>query len=121
MRVSLRLLPAIAGLLGAAGVALAAAASHGSDTHLLGNASLMCLVHAPALIALFLLAERRKAAFFAAWFIATGTALFTLDLLSRHVRGDGLFSMAAPGGGILMIAGWLVLAIGMLLPLREKN
>lgn len=121
MRMSLRLLPAVAGLLGAAGVALAAAASHGGDTHLLGNASLMCLVHAPALLGLFLLSEKRKAAVFAAWLIATGTALFTLDLLSRHLRGDGFFPMAAPGGGMLMIAGWLVLALGMLLPSRVTD
>lgn len=120
MPLSIRLLPVLAGLFGAAGVALAAAASHAGDTHLLGNASLMCLVHAPALIALSLMAERRKAALVSAWLIAPGTVLFALDLLSRHFRGDGLFPMAAPSGGLLMIAGWLVLAVGSLWPVRRS-
>lgn len=116
MTLALRLLPALAGLFGAAGVALAAAASHVGDTHLLGNASLMCLIHAPALLGLSILAERRRSVLLSAWLIAPGTALFTLDLLSRHFRGEGLFPMAAPTGGMLMIAGWLVLAVASLLP-----
>ncbi len=119
MVLATRILPFLAGLFGAAGVALAAAASHGGDAHLLGNASLMCLVHAPTLLALSMLAERRKTAFYAAWPIAAGTALFALDLLSRHYRGEGLFPMAAPSGGMLMIAGWLVLAVGSLVPDRR--
>ena len=42
----------VAGLMGIAGVATAAAASHGSDPRLMAGASAMCLAHAPALVAL---------------------------------------------------------------------
>lgn len=107
MHGALRFLPALAGLLGAAGVALAAAASHGGDTHLLGNASLMCLVHAPALIAISYLGERNRLVVYPALLLALGTLIFASDLVARHFQGSGLFPMAAPGGGMMMIIGWL--------------
>lgn len=111
----LRALPFLAGLLGAAGVALAAAASHLDDTRLIGNASLMCLVHAPSLIAISLLAVRNRLAWVSGWMLALGTLLFAADLVVRHAFQHGLFPMAAPSGGMLMIGGWLVLTIGSLL------
>ena len=40
------------------------------------------------------------------------TALFAGDLTLRHYAGHGLFPMAAPTGGTLLIASWLVLAVG---------
>ncbi len=106
----IRSLPALAGLLGAAGVVLAAAASHGGDTHLLGNASLMCLVHAPALIAISALGERNRLVVYPALLLALGTMIFSGDLVSRHFYGSGLFPMAAPTGGMMMIIGWLAFA-----------
>nr|WP_316655449.1 DUF423 domain-containing protein [uncultured Gellertiella sp.] len=121
MMAEARALNFLAGLLGAAGVALAAAASHGGDSHYLGNASLMCLVHAPTLLALSLLLARHRAALYAGWMIGPGTVLFAADLVSRHFRDTGLFAMAAPSGGLLMIAGWLVLAIGSLWPARRDR
>lgn len=107
---ALGFLPVLAGLLGAAGVALAAAASHGGDTHLLGNASLMCLVHAPALIAFSTLGERNRLVVYPALLLALGTLIFASDLVMRHIFGSGLFPMAAPGGGMMMIIGWLLFA-----------
>jgi len=98
------------GLFGAAGVALAAAASHGGDTRLLGTASTMCLIHAPALAALH--AGRFRTATLAALVIAVGTLVFAGDLLARHALGSGLFPMAAPTGGTVMIVGWLLVAVG---------
>ena len=112
----LRALAFLAGILGAAGVALAAAASHLDDTRLIGNASLMCLVHAPSLVAIALLATRNRLAWASGWMLAVGTLLFAGDLLARHAWQHGLFPMAAPSGGMLMIGGWLVLAVGSLLP-----
>lgn len=106
------LILAVAGLMGAAGVALAAAASHLDDARLLGGASAMCLAHAPALIALYAGARFFRTATVAALVLGLGTAVFAGDLVSRHFLGNGLFPMAAPLGGIAMIAGWLLVALG---------
>ncbi|MFT4185243.1 MAG: DUF423 domain-containing protein [Rhizobium sp.] len=102
----------VAGLLGAAGVALAAAASHGGDTHFLGSASTMSLAHAPALLALHAGYDRIRTAPLAAVLLGLGTLIFAGDLVSRHVFGSSLFPMAAPTGGMGMVAGWVVVALG---------
>lgn len=106
----------LAGFMGASGVMLAAAASHGADGRLLGSASTMCLAHAPVLLALYLAYGRIKAATLAALVLGCGTVLFSADLLSRHFAQTGLFPMAAPTGGGLMILGWLLIALGGFLP-----
>jgi uncharacterized membrane protein YgdD (TMEM256/DUF423 family) len=102
----------LAGFIGASGVVLAAAASHGGDGRLLGSASTMCLAHAPVLLALYLADGRMRTANAAALVLALGTLLFSADLLSRHFIQSALFPMAAPTGGMLMIIGWLLIAIG---------
>ncbi|OAP34783.1 DUF423 domain-containing protein [Sinorhizobium americanum] len=106
----------IAGLMGVFGVAAAAAASHGTDPRLLGGASAMCLAHAPALVALHAGWSHFRTATIAALLLALGTALFAADLTMRHFTGHGLFPMSAPLGGVTMIAGWLAVALGALLP-----
>jgi uncharacterized membrane protein YgdD (TMEM256/DUF423 family) len=119
----LRVLIAIAGLFGAAGVALAAAAAHGADAARLAPASSMLLFHASAIIAAAMLCERNlvhPAIGLAATFgLLVGTALFAGDLTMRHYAGHGLFPMAAPGGGTLLIASWLLLAVAALWPRRS--
>lgn len=105
----------LSGLFGAAGVALAAAASHGGDPRLLGTASTMCLIHAPALVALHAGYRAVRTATLAALAIALGTLVFAGDLLTRHFLGSGLFPMAAPTGGTTMILGWLIVAAGAFL------
>ena len=114
-----RWLLAIAGLLGAAGVALSALASHIGDTRLLGNAATICLAHGPALLALFAGYERIRTALAAGLLIGLGSLLFTLDLVSRSQLGQGLFPMSAPLGGMAMILGWLAVLIGAFLPARH--
>lgn len=116
-----RTLPFIAGLMGVAGIASAAAASHGADPRLLGGASAMCMAHAPALIALFAAWDHIRLAATSALLLAIGTALFAGDLVMRHFSGHGLFPMSAPTGGMLMMLGWLVLAAGALLPRRPAG
>lgn len=106
-----------AGLIGAAGVALAAAATH-LGAALLGPASAMCLAHAPALLALYLAATRFRTATPAGLMMALGTALFAGDLVMKHFYGGSLFPLAAPTGGLLMIAAWLVAGAGALMPQR---
>ncbi|TRL37101.1 DUF423 domain-containing protein [Rhizobium straminoryzae] len=102
----------LSGFLGASGVVLAAAASHGGDAHLLGNASTMCLAHAPVLLALCLGHGMVRTATLAALVLSLGTVLFAADLVVRHLGSAGLFPMAAPSGGLLMILGWLIVAAG---------
>jgi uncharacterized membrane protein YgdD (TMEM256/DUF423 family) len=111
---SRRLIPLFGGLLGAAGVALAAGASHGGDAHFLGSASTMCLAHAPALLALHAGYGRLRAAGLAALLLGLGTLLFAADLVCRHAIGNGLFPLAAPTGGFMMISGWIVVSLGAL-------
>lgn len=101
---------AIAGLTGAAGVALSAIAAHRTELTNLGTAANMLLFHAPAFLALGVLATnwlRRGGG----WALALGLALFAGDLVSRAFLGGRLFPMAAPSGGVLMIAGWLVIGL----------
>lgn len=118
----IRLLIAIAGLYGAAGVALAAVAAHAPDAARLGPASSMLLFHAAAIIAAVLLADRGLAApgaaRGAAIGFAVGTALFAGELSLRQFTGHSLFPMAAPSGGALLIASWLLLAVSALWPRR---
>lgn len=105
----------VSGLMGLSGVALAAASSHGGDTHFLGNASTMCLAHAPVLLALYLGHATFRTATLSALTLGLGTILFTGDLVSRHYLGDRLFPFAAPAGGSLMMLGWLLVAAGAFL------
>jgi uncharacterized membrane protein YgdD (TMEM256/DUF423 family) len=102
----------IAGILGGGGVALAAAATHSGDTHFLGAASTMSLAHAPALLALYAGYDRIRTAPIAAILLGLGTLIFAGDLINRHFGGSSLFPMAAPTGGMGMIAGWAAIALG---------
>ncbi|WP_051900141.1 DUF423 domain-containing protein [Neorhizobium galegae] len=105
--------------MGAAGVALAAAASHGGDTAFLGSASTMCLAHAPVLLALYLGHRHFRTATLAALVLGLGTIIFAGDLVSRHYLGDRLFPIAAPVGGSGMMLGWLIVASGAFFRVRE--
>ena len=107
---------AAAGLMGAAGVAAAAAAAHGTDARLLGAASAVCLANAPALLVLGLSGRKLPLNRICAALLLLGTLLFAGDLALRTFIGRGLFPMAAPTGGLTMIVAWLLISIGALLP-----
>ncbi|WP_159950619.1 DUF423 domain-containing protein [Rhizobium sp. 18065] len=113
-----RLLPVAAGLIGAAGVALAAAASHAGGEALLRPASTICLAHAPALLALAVAGRSVRLGSLSGAMMTVGTLLFAGDLVSRQFAGSGLFPMAAPTGGLTLISAWLLLAVGAMLPRR---
>lgn len=100
----------VAGLLGAGGIAAAAASAHSGDQRLMGAVALVAVGNAPVL--LFLSATARENAFraIAGLLIASGAILFCGDLGMRAANGSGLFPMAAPGGGFAMIGGWLAVA-----------
>jgi uncharacterized membrane protein YgdD (TMEM256/DUF423 family) len=108
-----RALIALACLLGAAGVALDAAAAHSDSS--LGTAANILLFHAPAVMAAAIAANvglmRRPVALAGAATLLLGAALFSGDLAMRVYAGQRLFPFAAPTGGTLLIAGWLLLAV----------
>jgi uncharacterized membrane protein YgdD (TMEM256/DUF423 family) len=119
-----RLLICCAGLIGAAGIVLAAMASHAYAGTSLSIAATMLSLHAPAIIAL---AVARKAAFLhdlagriAAWGLVVGVAIFSGDLAMRTFIGTPLFPMAAPVGGTMLIAAWCLTALAGLVGGRER-
>jgi uncharacterized membrane protein YgdD (TMEM256/DUF423 family) len=112
----------LAGLMGASGIALAAAGAHAATNAGLDSAAYMLLFHAAALLGGAALVQQGllwrplMLAVLVAWVV--GAALFSGDIALRAFAGHRLFAMAAPTGGIILIAAWLALAaaaIGALL------
>ncbi|WP_050419943.1 DUF423 domain-containing protein [Bradyrhizobium tropiciagri] len=118
-----RLLIVCAAIMGACGVILAAAAAHLPDATRLVAASSMLLFHAPAAIATIAVADRAiahaKLGLVAAAGFVIAASLFAGDLVLRQYAGHGLFPMAAPSGGTLLILSWLVLAVAAMWPRRS--
>ena len=110
------LLIVLAGLIGAGGVALAAAAAHvalASGSGLEGAANLL-MIHAAVVLAAAALMRQGwlwgplgTAAL--AGFVL-GATLFAVDIALRAFAGHPLFPFAAPWGGSLLILSWLLLA-----------
>jgi uncharacterized membrane protein YgdD (TMEM256/DUF423 family) len=105
----------LAGLMGAGGVVLAAADAHAAPGAGLAGAAYMLLFHAAALVggaalhAQGVLSRPLLFAVLIAWIV--GAVLFSGDVALRAFAGHRLFPMAAPTGGIVLIAAWLGLAI----------
>jgi uncharacterized membrane protein YgdD (TMEM256/DUF423 family) len=82
----------------------------------------MLLFHATAALGTVALAERgvirRRAGLTAAFGFVLAAALFAGDLTMLQFGGHGLFTMAAPTGGTLLIVSWLVLALAAAWPRR---
>jgi len=116
-----RLLIALAGLSGALGVGLSAAAAHVTGGHLTTAAQFL-LFHAPGLLALAALiaagAVQPALAQVAGYVLVLGLALFCGDLSRRAFAGVALFPRAAPTGGILLMLGWVMVAASALVRLR---
>jgi uncharacterized membrane protein YgdD (TMEM256/DUF423 family) len=115
-----RILIALAGLMGATGVVLAAGAAHLADASRLGTASSMLLFHAIAVLGAVALTERgvmhAQIGIVAAVGFVIAASLFAGDLTVRQYAGHSLFPMAAPTGGTLLIASWIVLALSAVWP-----
>jgi uncharacterized membrane protein YgdD (TMEM256/DUF423 family) len=107
-----------AGLMGAAGVVLAAASAHGTLGSGLDSAAYMLLFHAVAVIGGVSLFHQamlsRTVGLIALCGFVLGDALFAGDVATRAMIGSRLFPMAAPTGGVILIASWLALAIAAL-------
>jgi uncharacterized membrane protein YgdD (TMEM256/DUF423 family) len=114
-----RLAIVIAGVLGAGGVAAAAAATHQGGA-LLGPLSLVAMTHAPALLAVGLSALTALSLRAGALVVGLGALLFCADLGAKHLWGVSLFPYAAPIGGSAMIAGWAIVGVsGLFLRARR--
>jgi uncharacterized membrane protein YgdD (TMEM256/DUF423 family) len=118
-----RILIILAAIMGADGVILAAASAHQPDATRLAAASSMLLFHALAVLAVVALTERGiihvRIGMTAAWGFVVAATLFASDLMLRQYAGHGLFPMAAPTGGTLLIVSWLVLAVAAAWPRRS--
>ncbi|RWB76911.1 MAG: DUF423 domain-containing protein [Mesorhizobium sp.] len=107
-----RVLVLAAGLVGAAGVALSAAAAHRGGAFT-GTAANFLLMHAPAFLVIGL-AGGSRCLRIASLAMLAGLLLFCGDLLARDFLGSRLFPMSAPIGGTLLIAGWAAIAVSAL-------
>jgi len=110
-------LGALAALMGAVGVALAAAAAHKGGGEFAQTAAYFLILHAAALLGVAAAARGfsdrpafARALVAAGGVLGLGAILFSADIATRAFSGDRLFPMAAPTGGSLTILGWLALA-----------
>ena len=106
---SARTLAGFAALMGAAGVALAAASAHNGGSDYGRTASEFLILHAAAGLGVAALAGALPRLVWAGAGLALGASLFSADLAARAFLGARLFPMAAPTGGSLMILSWLAL------------
>jgi len=111
---TITILIAMAGLMGAAGVILAAAGAHVAPGSGLDSAAYMLLFHAAAVLGGAALLQQGvlwrplAVVVLAAWVL--GAALFSGDIALRAFTGHRLFAFAAPTGGMILIAAWFGLA-----------
>ena len=114
----------LAGLMGACGVGLAAAAAHGTSATGLDSAAWLLLFHAAAILGAASLASQqllwRPLGLAAMGCFVAGGALFAGDIAMRAFAGQRLFPMAAPTGGTLLLIGWLVLAAAALAAMAAR-
>lgn len=114
----IRVLVAVAALMGAAGVAASAAAAHVGGGTNLATAAHFLLFNAAAIVGLAALAAQagrgRAAVLAGAAAICVGALLFSGDLALRALMEVKLLGGSAPVGGMTMILGWIVVAVGAL-------
>ncbi|QCI64939.1 DUF423 domain-containing protein [Phreatobacter stygius] len=117
--IATRLITCLAALIGAAGVVLAALSTHAYAGTSLNVAASMLSLHAPAILALAIGGRagvlHAPTSVVAAWGLIVGVLLFSGDLGWRAYSGAAAFPMAAPSGGVVLIAGWLIAALSGLI------
>jgi uncharacterized membrane protein YgdD (TMEM256/DUF423 family) len=109
------ILAGVAALMGAAGVALAAAGVHANGGELAQRAALFLLLHAIAALAIAaharMAAGSARALLIVGFVMEAGVILFSGELAMHVFTGDRIFPFAAPLGGTTMILSWLALAV----------
>lgn len=103
-----------------AGIALSAMAAHVTGGGNLDTAARFLLVHGPALLALAALDAggllHKALGRIAGVALVAGLVLFCGDLSVRALTGIAPWRLAAPTGGLLLMAGWLAVGIAALVP-----
>ena len=118
------LLIALAGLMGAAGIMLAAAGAHAAPGVGFDGAAYMLLFHAAALFGGVAVLQQgvlwRPLALIAlaAWVV--GAVLFSGDIALRALAGHRLFAFAAPSGGVILILAWLALTVAAIVSAMSR-
>ncbi len=109
------LLAGVAALMGAAGVALAAAGVHASGGELALRGTEFLILHACAALAIAaharIAAMSARALVWVGFAMEAGASLFSGELAVRAFTGERIFPFAAPIGGSTMILSWVALAI----------
>ena len=115
-------LAALAALMGAAGVALAAASEHAAGGDLGRTAALFLLLHAAAALAIGSHARLApsRVLLVIGFVMEAGASLFAADLTVRAFTGARLFPFAAPLGGSTIILSWLALAVAFAAASRRR-
>jgi len=118
MGVGERSLALAAALLGLTAVVLAALGGHVIDMHdqphfrqVWQTASMMHMFHAAALLALAGFRTDRRPFRIGAWLLVSGTVVFCGSLYLRVLLPLESAPLA-PVGGVMLMAGWLLLALG---------
>jgi uncharacterized membrane protein YgdD (TMEM256/DUF423 family) len=115
---------AAAALLGALGVVVASVAAHRIQDPALALAANFMIMHAAAVLGISAWSVRSQ--FAGGWWRASarimllGAALFCGDIAAHKMAGFGLFPMAAPAGGMSLIAGWVLAAIAAAIDWRKS-
>lgn len=110
-----RLTVLLAGLMGAAGVAAAAAGAHMNADPNLTTAAYFLMLGAAGAIAVVALAAAQGPRFgiadAGAGLVMLGALLFGSALALRALWNIVIFPMAAPTGGTMLIVGWVVVGL----------
>src|SRR5262249_5704073 len=113
----------VACVMGAAGVALMAASAHSAPAAGLDSAGYLLLFHAASVIAMLAVLGQglawRPLAIAGIIGLIAGAGLFASDVAMRAYFRHRLFPMAAPIGGIVLIVGWLTIALSALMGARN--
>ena len=119
------ILASVAALMGAAGVALAAAGVHASGGELASRGAVFLLLHAAAALAIAAQArvatDLARALVIVGFAMEAGAALFSAELVMRAFTGERIFPFAAPIGGSAMMIAWLALAIIFAAAVRRQK
>jgi uncharacterized membrane protein YgdD (TMEM256/DUF423 family) len=109
------ILAGVAALMGAAGVALAAAGVHANGGELAQRGALFLLLHACAALAIAaharIAANSARALLIVGFVMEAGAIIFSGELAVHVFTGARIFAFAAPLGGTTMILSWIALAV----------
>ena len=108
-------LAGVAALMGAAGVALAAAGVHENGGELAERGALFLLLHAAAALAVAAHVRAAtaspRALLIVGFVMEAGATLFSAELAMHVFTGKRIFPFAAPIGGTTMLLAWIALAV----------